>query len=178
MSLDQHIRATNNIVILLTDTLGQVAAALHTPGSQCLAVRADLPERDKRLAYLEYLAGGGSAVGLAELGIGMDLAQLTNLTQGFSLADLDNLNRETIVASEVISFERVRERKQAIIQSESRGLLQEIPPRNDFDAVGGLSHVKNYFYNVVEAESLDEAEKLAQTCPFIASIRVYEIRSM
>jgi hypothetical protein len=33
-------------------------------------------------------------------------------------------------------------------------------------------------YNIIEAESLDEAEKIAQENPFIASIRVYEIRSM
>ena len=33
-------------------------------------------------------------------------------------------------------------------------------------------------YNIIEAESLDAAEKVAQTNPFIASIRVYELRSM
>jgi hypothetical protein len=33
-------------------------------------------------------------------------------------------------------------------------------------------------YNIVEAESLDAAEKLAQSNPFIASIRIYEVRSM
>lgn len=33
-------------------------------------------------------------------------------------------------------------------------------------------------YNIIEAESLDAAEKLAQSNPFIASIRVYELRSM
>ena len=33
-------------------------------------------------------------------------------------------------------------------------------------------------YNVIEAESLDAAEKLAQNNPFIASIRIYEVRSM
>jgi len=32
-------------------------------------------------------------------------------------------------------------------------------------------------YNIVEAESLDDAQKLAQGNPFISSIRVYEIRS-
>jgi len=31
-------------------------------------------------------------------------------------------------------------------------------------------------YNIIEAESLDEAEKLAQQNPFIASIRIYELR--
>lgn len=32
-------------------------------------------------------------------------------------------------------------------------------------------------YNIIEAESLDAAEKLAQSNPFIASIRIYELRS-
>lgn len=31
-------------------------------------------------------------------------------------------------------------------------------------------------YSIVSAESMDEAEKLAQGNPFIASIRIYEIR--
>ena len=33
-------------------------------------------------------------------------------------------------------------------------------------------------YNIIEAESLDEAEKIAKSNPYIASIRVYEMRSM
>jgi hypothetical protein len=33
-------------------------------------------------------------------------------------------------------------------------------------------------YNIIEAESIDEAEKLAQSNPFISSIRIYELRSM
>ena len=32
--------------------------------------------------------------------------------------------------------------------------------------------------NIIEAESLGAAEKLAQSNPFVASIRVYELRSM
>ncbi|TDJ23445.1 MAG: hypothetical protein E2O54_02535 [Gammaproteobacteria bacterium] len=32
-------------------------------------------------------------------------------------------------------------------------------------------------YSIINAESLDDAEKIAQDNPFIASIRVYEIRS-
>ena len=33
-------------------------------------------------------------------------------------------------------------------------------------------------YTVINAESLDEAEKIAQGNPFIASIRVYELMTM
>jgi hypothetical protein len=33
-------------------------------------------------------------------------------------------------------------------------------------------------YNIIEAESLEDARKLAEGNPFIASIRIYELRSM
>jgi len=32
-------------------------------------------------------------------------------------------------------------------------------------------------YNIIEAEDLDEAQKIAQKNPYISSIRVYEIRT-
>lgn len=31
-------------------------------------------------------------------------------------------------------------------------------------------------YNVIEAESMEAAEQLARSCPFISSIRIYELR--
>ena len=33
-------------------------------------------------------------------------------------------------------------------------------------------------FNIIQAENMEEAEKLAASNPFIASIRIYEIRSM
>lgn len=33
-------------------------------------------------------------------------------------------------------------------------------------------------YTVINADNLDEAEKIAKTCPFTTSLRVYEARSM
>jgi hypothetical protein len=32
-------------------------------------------------------------------------------------------------------------------------------------------------YNIVEAEDLDEAERIAGECPWITAVRVYELRS-
>lgn len=40
----------------------------------------------------------------------------------------------------------------------------------DLDSITG--------YNIIEAESLEAAEELARSNPFIASIRIYELRSM
>jgi len=39
----------------------------------------------------------------------------------------------------------------------------------DMDSITG--------YNIITADSLDEAEKIASTNPYIASIRVYELRT-
>jgi len=33
-------------------------------------------------------------------------------------------------------------------------------------------------YTIINADSLDEAEKIANTCPIITSIRVYELMAM
>jgi hypothetical protein len=33
-------------------------------------------------------------------------------------------------------------------------------------------------YTIIHAESLDEAEKIAQACPIVTSMKVYELRSM
>lgn len=49
----------------------------------------------------------------------------------------------------------------------SRGGTRELPMSTE--ALTG--------YSIVRAESLDEAEAIARTNPFIESIRVYEIRS-
>lgn len=33
-------------------------------------------------------------------------------------------------------------------------------------------------YTIINAESLDEAEKIAKACPIVTSMKVYELRSM
>ena len=53
---------------------------------------------------------------------------------------------------------------------------REISKDGTRDLPWGMDSITGY--NIIEAESLDEAEKIAQGNPFIASIRVYEIRSM
>jgi len=53
---------------------------------------------------------------------------------------------------------------------------REISKDGTRDLPWGMESITGY--NIIEAEDLDAAEKIAQACPYIASIRVYEIRSM
>jgi hypothetical protein len=53
---------------------------------------------------------------------------------------------------------------------------REISKSGTRDLPWGMESITGY--NIIEAEDLDSAEKIAQGNPYIASIRVYEIRSM
>ena len=55
------------------------------------------------------------------------------------------------------------------------GGAREISSAGTEDLPWGMESITGY--NIIEAESLDEAEKIAKDCPYIASIRVYELRS-
>ena len=52
---------------------------------------------------------------------------------------------------------------------------KEISKSGTKDLPWGMDSITGY--NVINAENFDEAEKIARTCPYIAGIRVYEIRS-
>ncbi len=60
---------------------------------------------------------------------------------------------------------------------ESTGLMagKEISKDGVKDLPWGLDSLTGF--NIVQAESIDEAQKLAETCPYISSIRVYELRT-
>lgn len=51
---------------------------------------------------------------------------------------------------------------------------REISASGTEDLPWGMESITGY--NIIEAESLDEAEQIAKGNPFIASIRVYELR--
>ena len=53
---------------------------------------------------------------------------------------------------------------------------REISASGTKDLPMGMDSITGY--SLIEAESLDEAEKIAQGNPYIASIRVYEVREM
>lgn len=68
-------------------------------------------------------------------------------------------------------FESIRD-----IQIEQGGFAggREITRNGTNDLGWDLSSITGY--NIIEAENLDAAEKIARGVPFITSVRVYEIR--
>ncbi len=61
-------------------------------------------------------------------------------------------------------------------QGGSFGAAREISSSGTKDLPMGMESITGY--TIIKADSLDDAEKLAKDNPYIASIRVYEIREM
>ena len=71
-------------------------------------------------------------------------------------------------------FESVADR--TVDQGGFHGGAREISRSGTKDLPMGMESITGY--TIIEAESLDEAEKFASDNPYIASIRVYEIMGM
>ncbi|MEK7326841.1 MAG: hypothetical protein AAB217_16480 [Chloroflexota bacterium] len=56
------------------------------------------------------------------------------------------------------------------------GAGREVTKNGTKELPRGLDSITGY--TIINAESLDEAEKIAKTCPIITSMRVYEAMSM
>ena len=54
------------------------------------------------------------------------------------------------------------------------GAAREISSAGTKELPWGMDSITGY--NVIQAESMEDAEKIARDCPFVSSIRVYEIR--
>jgi hypothetical protein len=61
------------------------------------------------------------------------------------------------------------------VENVGLGRGREITKSGAHDLTWDLESITGF--SVIEAESLEEAEELARTNPFITSIRVYEVRS-
>ncbi len=163
-ALDPLIRQTNNIIILLTNNIGQIPGSVYAEGSGCRAIRVPLPTEPEREAFILYKMRKARArlVHLNPLEFGETeeerAHQLARATQGMRLTDIDNVSRRVIIeyrkrnldnpafirGSEVMSRDDVQHAKAEVIQAQSADLLEIVPPVRGFTEIGGLEKLKLY----------------------------------
>ena len=160
LALDDRLRAANIALIGLCGSLDAVAPALLEAPGGVAPIAVPLPRPAERRQYVEYLAAGTHAVGLAPLEPDLTVDVLVNMSQGVTLAGLDGLNRAAHVAAEPITAGQVRAHKREAIERQSKGILEEIAPRYGFDTIGGLAHVIAYLRTVVEHLRTRQTEAL------------------
>lgn len=163
-ALDPLIRQTNNIVILLTDNIGQIPNSVYAEGSGCPAIRIPLPNEGEREAFIcfKMTRARPKLVNLHRADFGMTTEiqahRLARATQGMRLLDIDNISRRVIIeyrkrhrnnpsfipGSEVMRTDDVQRAKGEVIQAQSAQLLEVVPPVRGFNEIGGLDKLKGY----------------------------------
>ena len=126
-----------------------------------------------RVASARPLAGPRKVV---HLGIDLDLEQSNTEEQDVKKFMLLHFGFErptpAIMEAWGAWFESIADRT---VERGGFGGAREISRAGTKELPWGMESITGF--NIIEAESLDEAEKIAKDNPYIASIRVYEIRS-
>jgi transitional endoplasmic reticulum ATPase len=162
-SRDSKLRP--HIIIGLTSDLGQVASSLYASGSEGRAYKVELPGEDTRTSsdqgrersnWIKYILRfitpdeqsnpfdleGENSIRTAE-----DLAAITS---GFSYDNLSDLIFRAAQSGCPLTFDFVQERKQEIITTESRDLLEIIPPDHEFEDIAGYEYIIDYLIEIRE----------------------------
>jgi AAA+ superfamily predicted ATPase len=142
-SSDPAILGTDNLVILLTESLSDVnRRVLSSP--QLVTVHVPFPEVPERAAFLEQELS-------KPVKLDMTRDALAKVTAGLGLLQIRSLVQVARQTDCAVSFDMVGVRKKAIIEQECHGLVEFVSPKHDMSHVGGMARVKADLMRVADA---------------------------
>jgi ATP-dependent 26S proteasome regulatory subunit len=142
LGADPGLLASDNLVILVTETLAEVNRRL-VASSHVAALEVPLPPIEERAAFLR-------AQDRREVRSELSEEQLAKVTAGLSLVQIRGLLRQARQSGESVTFATVNRRKKAIIEQECHGLVEFVDPSHDFSHVGGNEGIKAELMRVAE----------------------------
>ncbi|HID87444.1 MAG TPA: AAA family ATPase, partial [Anaerolineae bacterium] len=137
---DPDIVSSGNPVFLVTENLADLHSSIRAASSKFEAIEIPLPDREARLAFIEYYAGTKPQAFEWEL----SREELANATAGLSLIHIEDIFLRAEQEGK-LTWELVRERKEDIIASEFGEVLEIMEPRFGWEMIGGLQYVKDFF---------------------------------
>ncbi len=132
-----NIRARDNFVFWITETLSDLNSRLRMGTPHLDIVEIPYPRYEQRLEFLKAELEENK-VPIA----GITVESLAQLTAGLNLTYLRALIAEAKKTGETITADTVRRRKAEIFQEEYGGLIQVHEPTYGLDMVAGLEPVK------------------------------------
>lgn len=161
------IRQNGHLIVLLAEDINQVSPALYAGSAGTVNIRIERPDRDRRLAFLQWMDGFRRPTARADdfrRGESTSLSpeRLANLTAGFNLAEIKNLiDYAHENTGGRLDEELIKQRKRDVIRAESRNLLEIVETDEiGFEHVGGLTHVKKALVDVAGWLRADETARL------------------
>jgi transitional endoplasmic reticulum ATPase len=141
---DPALLASDNLLVLVTESLADVNRRLTTSGHVAL-VEVPLPDEHARSAFL------GSGADRSGVRVALDDAQLVKVTAGLSLTQIRGLFRAARQSGAEVDFATVNRRKKSILEQECSGLVEFVDPAHGFADVGGMDGVKTELTRIAEA---------------------------
>ncbi len=140
---DPAFLGTNNIVILITENLSDVARQVIA-SPQLVTIHVPYPSQELRQDLIDQQT-------LEDLPLEIPRETLAKVTAGLTLIQLRGLFREAEQGGRPITFRTVAARKKALIERECHGLVEFVAPSHDFSHVGGMERVKTDLMRVADA---------------------------
>ena len=181
-ALSDKMKRSKNMVLGLTVDLNALPALLRKSDSQIQKIQIPMPSLDDRYRFLSYWKDPIAYEEALKIEVGSldsstssddktisqegkedeHLKELAGLTKGFRLLNLETMVRMAKVEGHEgqIDNELFKRQKATVIKEESFELLDEIPAKRTFDAIGGLAYAKDYFQQIANKILLSQTEAL------------------
>ncbi|HQR40636.1 MAG TPA: ATP-binding protein, partial [Blastocatellia bacterium] len=144
---------SDNIVIYVAENVADVHPRIREH-SRLVTIEIPYPDEQERFEFIRYF----NAV---RPGVKSDIPdeQIAALTSGLNRIHLNSMLRSAQYEGGSLSFEAVREKKKAIIESECVGLVEFVTPRYGLDSVGGMSKPKEFLSRIAETIKTGNTEE-------------------
>ncbi len=144
---------SDNIVIYVSENVADVHPRIREH-SRLVNVEIPYPDETERYEYIRYF----NAV---SPGVRSDMPEehLASLTSGLNRIHLNSMLKSAAFEGGTLTFDSVRAKKKAIIESECVGLVEFVTPRYGLESVGGMTKPKEFLRRISETIKSGETEE-------------------
>lgn len=153
-SLSDRIAGGNNIVLMLTSGLSQLARRI-TRNPRVGTIQVPLPESISRARFLAKVQPGlgpDQGESLTRITAGLQLRQIQDLISPRAKAPVSAAPpqnaRALFAGPTALPVAAIAQRKKEILEQECYGLIEVIEPEHDFTHVGGMEPIKKALMRV------------------------------
>lgn len=131
-------------IVLVTEHIGDLNASIRTASSRIEAIEINLPTYEDRLKYIQHYVTDDK-----EINMEIELAQMARMTAGLKCLHIEDIFLRCKSEDISVTADAIKQRKQDIISLEFDDVLEILEPEYDFTVIGGMDHVKEFFYKNV-----------------------------
>jgi len=157
-ALDERMRAKGHLILLLARNMAEVSDDLRGANSGIEAIEVPMPDDRARLKYISFLfynylrsshPAGQREICFDKRGFPFErkedqLRAFARLTAGLTRVAIQDIVLRAFQSGIPITDKLVQERKESVIRSESRNLLEVVKTDYTMDAAGGMERIKRF----------------------------------